>query len=88
MEFNKSVKGDQNKLAKGYRVFIQKETDTLRNIDDILSELAMIKRIQEDIRIVCLECLGVNAVVDCWIKSANTKRQLLENDASRVRQSV
>lgn len=50
----------------------------------------MIARVQKDIQIVCMQYFddSANPLVDRWVKLGNTKRQLLEDDATRVRQSV
>lgn len=91
-DFEESVKAKDDRLVANFQKSIEKETECLRNIDDILSELAMIRRVQEDMRIVCVDMFldesSDKSAADRWAEQGRSKRERLENDAYRVRQSV
>lgn len=61
-------------------------------LDDILNELAMIRRVQEDARLVCMDVYYDttldNLTSNSWAERGRSKVKRLENDASRVRQAV
>lgn len=77
-------------VDRTYKKSIEDETETLQRLDDILSELAMVRRVQEDTRLVCLDYFrgDKSATVEAWAKRGRSKLKRLEEDAVRVRRSV
>lgn len=71
-----------------------KQAGILRELDDILDELAMIRRVQEDMRLVCLDYFesrphGLKVKhVDGWAQRGKSKLKRLEHDATMIRKSV
>lgn len=57
-------------------------------LDDALGELAMIRRVHEDMRLTCLERLSNRSELDRWAERSEIKLRRLEDDATRVRKSV
>lgn len=89
-EAYKKTLGD---TAKSFKHAISDETDYLLRIDDVLGELAMIRRVQEEKELVCRD-LMVLISEDGWkrmerlIQRSSLKLKRLEEDAQRVRHSV
>lgn len=75
-----------------YKESVMKETRILERLDDILNEIAMVRRVQEDARLVCLDNWFDNpenySLVDSWVERGRSKLRRLENEALRVRESV
>lgn len=88
--FYDGFKESLGKVGKKYfDVSVKKETETLRRLDDILDELAMMRRVQEDIRLVYMDVYDETAAkVDRLVERGRSKLNRLEGDALRVRQSV
>ena len=88
--FYNEFKESLGKIDKEYfEHSIRVETDTLVRLDDILDELAMIRRVQEDIRLVFLDVYDFDAsVADRLVERGRSKLNRLEADALRVRESV
>lgn len=88
--FYNEFKDSLGKIDKKYfEHSIRVETDTLVRLDDILDELAMIRRVQEDIRLVFLDVYDFDAVVaDRLVERGRSKLNRLQGDALRVRESV
>lgn len=85
-------------IEKSYKESIQKETKVLRELDDILSELAMIRRVQEELRSVAMDWWEDRYAdivddtqflpIDRWTLQGKNTLKGLEGDAERARQSV
>ncbi|KAH8753035.1 hypothetical protein F5883DRAFT_200042 [Diaporthe sp. PMI_573] len=88
--FYNEFKESLGKIDKEYfEHSIRVETDTLVRLDDILDELAMIRRVQEDIRLVFLDVYDFDAAVaDRLVARGRSKLNRLEADALRVRESL
>lgn len=73
---------------------MKNQAKILRELDDILDELAMIRRVQEDMRLVCLDYFesrppgSKKPQVDGWAQRGKSKRKRLEHDATMIRKSV
>lgn len=76
------------RVDRHYKGSVQKETETLLRLDDALGELAMIRRVREDLRLICVDRLNNKSDLDRWAERSESKLRRLENDASRVRESV
>lgn len=89
-EFYEGFKKSLGKVDKKYfEVSVKDETETLRRLDDILDELAMMRRVQEDIRLVYMDVYDQKAAIaDRLVERGRSKLNRLEGDALRVRQSV
>lgn len=78
------------RVDKGYKRTVETETGILQNLDDALGELAMIRRVHEDLRLLCMDRLKTCEELELnrWAERGKSKLLLLEDDASRVRKSV
>lgn len=95
-DFYSSYVAALGKVDKSFKDSITRETEVLLHLDDILSELAMIRRVQEDIRFVSTDWWDSEHDIDDipvipvnrWAERGDSKLKRLEDDASRARQSV
>lgn len=90
-DFYDRFKGALGKVDKSFEDSVEEETQSLLHLDDILSEIAMIRRVQEDIRLVCMDCCDYRSDIlplDRWAERSKSKLKRLEDDASRIRKSV
>lgn len=84
----------QGRINEIYKESHRKETEILLRIDGIIKQLAMIRRVQEDCRLVCLDSVFDNTahsnhlVVNSWAEQGRSKLKRLENEALMVRDSV
>lgn len=84
-------KNGLGQVDKAFEASVREETEILLNIDDILGELAMIRRVKEDLRLVCMDYVDNKSdvmPVDRWAERSKSKLEHLEADASRVWKSV
>lgn len=75
-------------MDRHYKGSVAEETDTLLRLDDALGELAMIRRVHEDLCLICLEQLNNRSELDRWAERSEIKLRRLEGDATRIRESV
>lgn len=74
---------------KYFDVSVKQETGTLRLLDIILDEVAMMRRVQGDIRLVYMDVYREDdAIVDRLVERGKSKLIRLEGDALRVIKSV
>lgn len=83
-------------MERPFKDSIKKETTVLRELDDILSELSMIRRVRQDAHLISIDWWDNNKdnirenfnPVDRWAERGRLTLERLEDDAARVRKSV